>query len=65
MRVLASRYALTPVASGVRLDYAGQIVPGFELVGRIEQMVVRRPRQTGHVAGSDRDKSRVTGRYSQ
>ncbi|MFO1323521.1 MAG: SRPBCC family protein [Burkholderiales bacterium] len=42
VRVLASRYALTPVASGVRLDYAGQIVPGFELVGRVEQMVVER-----------------------
>jgi ribosome-associated toxin RatA of RatAB toxin-antitoxin module len=42
MRVLASSYALVPVASGVRLDYTGQIVPGFELVGRIEQMAVER-----------------------
>ena len=42
MRVLASSYALAPIAAGVRLDYAGQIVPGFELVGRIEQMVVER-----------------------
>jgi len=42
VRVLASSYALAPIASGVRLDYAGQIVPGFELVGRIEQMVVER-----------------------
>jgi len=42
VRVLASSYALVPVASGVRLDYAGQIVPGFALVGRIEQMVVER-----------------------
>lgn len=41
VRVLASIYALVPVASGVRLDYAGQIVPGFELVGRIEQTVVQ------------------------
>ena len=42
VRVLASSYALAPIAAGVRLDYAGQIVPGFELVGRIEQMVVER-----------------------
>lgn len=42
VRVLASSYALAPVASGVRLDYAGQILPGFELVGRIEQMVIER-----------------------
>ena len=42
VRVLASSYALAPVASGVRLDYAGQIVPGFELVGRIEQRVIER-----------------------
>lgn len=42
VRVLASSYALTPVASGVRLDYAGQVLPGFELVSRIEQMVVER-----------------------
>ena len=32
VRVLASSSVLVPVASGVRLDYAGQIVPGFELV---------------------------------
>jgi ribosome-associated toxin RatA of RatAB toxin-antitoxin module len=42
VRVLASSYALAPVASGVRLDYAGQIEPGFQIVGRIEQMVVER-----------------------
>jgi ribosome-associated toxin RatA of RatAB toxin-antitoxin module len=42
MRVLASSYALPPIASGVRLDYAGQIVPGFELVGHVVQAMVER-----------------------
>jgi ribosome-associated toxin RatA of RatAB toxin-antitoxin module len=40
LRALASSYALTPAASGVRLDYAGRIAPGFELFGRIEQTAV-------------------------
>jgi hypothetical protein len=40
LRALASSYALTPVASGVRLDYAGRVAPGFELFGHIEQMAV-------------------------
>jgi hypothetical protein len=40
--VLASSYALAPLASGVRLDYDVQIVPAFELAGRIEQRVVER-----------------------
>jgi len=42
VRVLASSYVLVPDASGLRLDYAGQIVPGFELVGRIERMMLER-----------------------
>jgi ribosome-associated toxin RatA of RatAB toxin-antitoxin module len=42
VRVLASSYALTPLASGVRLDYDGQIVPTFEFAGRIERMAVKR-----------------------
>lgn len=42
VRVLASSYALAPIASGVRLDYAGQIVPGFELVGHVVQRMVER-----------------------
>lgn len=40
LAALASSYALTPVASGVRLDYAARIAPGFELFGRIEEMAV-------------------------
>ena len=40
LRALASSYVLTPVVSGVRLDYAGRIAPGFELFGRIEQAAV-------------------------
>ena len=42
VRVLASSYVLVPDASGLRLDYAGQIVPGFELVGHIERMMLER-----------------------
>jgi hypothetical protein len=40
LRALESTYALTTVASGVRLDYAGRIAPGFELFGPIEQIAV-------------------------
>lgn len=41
LRMLESRYVLTPAAPGVRLDYAGQVEPGFELLGPIEQLAVR------------------------
>ena len=40
LRALASSYVLTPIGSGVRLDYAGRIAPGFELLGQIEQTAV-------------------------
>ena len=40
LRALASSYALTPAASGIRLDYTGRIAPGFEFFGSIEQTVV-------------------------
>jgi ribosome-associated toxin RatA of RatAB toxin-antitoxin module len=40
--VLTSSYALTPTGAGVRLDYAGRIVTGFELAGHIEQMLVEK-----------------------
>jgi ribosome-associated toxin RatA of RatAB toxin-antitoxin module len=42
VRVLASSYVLVTDASGLRLDYAGQIVPGFELAGQIERMMLER-----------------------
>ena len=41
LHALASSYTLTPVASGVRLDYAGHIAPGFAFFGELEQMAVR------------------------
>jgi len=41
VRALASSYTLTPAASGVRLDYAGHVAPGFEFFGEIERMAVR------------------------
>jgi carbon monoxide dehydrogenase subunit G len=42
LRALTSSYALSPAASGTRLDYVGRIAPGFELFGQIEQTVVER-----------------------
>jgi hypothetical protein len=42
LRALASSYSLTPVASGVRLDYEGHIAPGFEIFGDLEQAAVER-----------------------
>ena len=41
LRALASSYTLTTVASGVRLDYEGDIAPGFEFFGNFEQIAVR------------------------
>jgi hypothetical protein len=41
LRALTSSYTLTPAASGVRLDYAGRVTPGFELFGPLEQMAVQ------------------------
>jgi hypothetical protein len=40
LRSLTSCYALTPVPSGIRLDYLGRVVPGFRLFGYIEQAAV-------------------------
>jgi ribosome-associated toxin RatA of RatAB toxin-antitoxin module len=40
LRALRSRYVLTPVGLGMRLDYVGHVAPGFELFGPIEQTVV-------------------------
>jgi hypothetical protein len=42
LRSLESRYALTPVPSGTRLDYLGHVAPGFGFFGRIEQAAVER-----------------------
>jgi hypothetical protein len=41
LRSLASSYALTSTAAGVRLDYVGRIAPGWEFFGEIEQAVVQ------------------------
>lgn len=40
LRALVSTYTLSAARSGVRLDYAGRVAPGFELFGSIEQTVV-------------------------
>ncbi|HEV7393432.1 MAG TPA: SRPBCC family protein [Burkholderiales bacterium] len=42
LRALASSYVLTTTQSGMRLDYSGHIAPRFDLLGRIEQMAVRK-----------------------
>ena len=41
LHALASSYALTPTPSGVRLDYAGRVAPGFALFGPLEQIAVQ------------------------
>jgi ribosome-associated toxin RatA of RatAB toxin-antitoxin module len=41
LRALASHYTLTTVESGVRLDYEGDIAPGFELFSNIGEIAVR------------------------
>jgi hypothetical protein len=40
LRALTSSYALTPAASGLRLDYVGRAAPGYARFGRIEQAVI-------------------------
>jgi len=41
MRSMDSVYLLTPTSSGVGVEYAGRVEPGFDLFGRIEEYVVR------------------------
>jgi ribosome-associated toxin RatA of RatAB toxin-antitoxin module len=40
LRALRSSYALTPTASGIRLDYVGRAALGYALFGRLEQAVI-------------------------
>ena len=42
LRSFVSRYELVTSDSGTRLDYSGEVVPGFALFGRVEQLVVER-----------------------
>ncbi len=42
LRLLTSSYALTPVASGLRLDYVGHVTPGYPLLGYFEKRAVER-----------------------
>ena len=42
LRSLESSYELTPVATGVRLDYRGRVEPGFELLAPLEQLATER-----------------------
>jgi hypothetical protein len=42
VRALASSYVLTSMGSGIRLDYSGHIVPRFDLLGRIQEMAMRK-----------------------
>jgi ribosome-associated toxin RatA of RatAB toxin-antitoxin module len=42
LRALESSYVLTPTELGARLDYSGHIASGYQLLGRIEQIAVRR-----------------------
>ena len=53
VRVLASSSVLVPLASGVHLDYAGQIVPGFELVAGASN-ILRRAERGPQVPGARR-----------
>lgn len=40
LRALTSSYALTPTATGIRLEYIGRAAPGYALFGRIEQAAI-------------------------
>jgi hypothetical protein len=40
LQALTSRYSLTPVPSGIRMDYVGSVTPGFALFGQIELAAV-------------------------
>ena len=42
LRALSSSYALTPAATGLRLDYIGHVTPGYPLLGYIEKRAVER-----------------------
>jgi hypothetical protein len=42
LHALTSWYALTPVPSGIRMDYVGHVTPGFALFGQIELAAVEK-----------------------
>jgi len=42
LRSFVSHYDLAVSDSGTRLDYSGEVVPGFALFGRVEQLAVER-----------------------
>jgi Polyketide cyclase / dehydrase and lipid transport len=42
VRAFTSTYVLTAHEHGVTLDYTGSVAPGYELLGRIEEIAVRR-----------------------
>jgi hypothetical protein len=42
LRALTSWYTLTPVPSGIRIDYFGHVTPGFALFGQIELAAVEK-----------------------
>lgn len=41
IRSMESAYLLTPTSSGVNVEYAGRVEPGFDLLGRIAVYAVR------------------------
>jgi ribosome-associated toxin RatA of RatAB toxin-antitoxin module len=65
LRVLASSYVLTPTELGARLDYSGHIAPGYQLLGRIEQIAVRRNVARQFQALADEIERRSAGAEAQ
>lgn len=41
LRWLASDYTIHWTSDGLRLDYVGHVIPGWEILGRIEQSVIQ------------------------
>ena len=41
LKWLASSYTMKPTRDGLRLDYVGHIIPGWEILGRIEQSAIQ------------------------
>jgi hypothetical protein len=65
LRALNSRYVLTPVGNGVRLEYTGKLDSGFALFDAIERLAVKQNVARRFQALADEIERRSAASHSQ
>jgi hypothetical protein len=61
LRAVESRYELTAIGEGVRLDYSGRVDPGFDLLGPVEHLAAERNMERQFHALADEIERRAAG----